>query len=762
MNPPANQSIRITASFTAEPLRGTLTHWLGQLGIGGELSFSGYGQILQEALDPSSASSRNGSGGANVFLLRPSDIGGALDEIREALAALTARSKAHHLAILCPEADASADEAAAVERLSGIERLEVVTARQWLDLYPVADAFDPEADASAHIPYSDALYAALATVIARRLHLGMRPPTKVLVLDADNTLWSGVCGEDGASGVELDGPWKAVRQFALAKRREGLLLALCSKNHPADVEAVFSERADELGLGREDFSGWKINWNPKSQNLRELADELRLGLDSFVFLDDNPAEVAEVAANCPGVVALTLPENVEEIPAFLGHLWPLDTAVATAEDATRAEFYRQENGRRELLDSAPSFADFLRSLDLDIDIAEATGEDLPRIAQLATRTNQFNLNPLRLSEAELKSRIGEGATCLAVRVRDRFGDYGLVGATLYRLPATDAPATVDLFLLSCRAMGKGVERAMVVALAQRALSAGARTLGFAHQTTDRNDPARTFFQSIGGFQLDATDAAQLSPIPDDPRTEPTHPKAAPVSSAARTGLTSALAQRIATEWRSPADLHRHLTAVRRPRPDLSQALLLPGTKLERQLAGLWSELLGLEIVGVDDPFSSLGGDSIRLARLHAEILRRFRVPLELVELFELPTIRDQSARIETASHPIATTEDLRPATDANEDNEVAVAIIGMALRVPGADSPDTFWRNLVDGVESISHFQRDEIEYPEEYDKPGYVPAKGLVEGIDLFDANFFGILPKDARIMDPQQRIFLELAWEA
>src|SRR5690606_14926341 len=114
--------------------------------------------------------------------------------------------------------------------------------------------------------------------------------------------------------------WRELREFALTKRREGVLLALVSKNQAADVDRVFEDRASDLVLAKSDFSGWKANWNPKSQSLRELSAELSLGLDSFVFLDDNPAEVAEVAANCPGALALTLPENAEEIPAFLRHL----------------------------------------------------------------------------------------------------------------------------------------------------------------------------------------------------------------------------------------------------------------------------------------------------------------------------------------------------------------------------------------------------------------------------------------------------------
>jgi amino acid adenylation domain-containing protein/FkbH-like protein len=718
--------------------------------------------VLQEALDPSSESGRNPAGGMNVFLIRPSDLGEALAETGQAIAALAARSAATQLVILCPDQSPAADLTPLTAPLSGLANVDLVTTEQLSPLYPVGEIFDPESDASGHIPYTETIFVAAATRIVRTLSLRSRPPVKVLALDADNTLWGGVCGEDGATGIRLDGPYRVLREFALAKRRQGLLLVLVSKNQEADVDRVFAERADDLLLTQADFSGSKVNWNPKSRNLRELAAELNLGLDSFVLLDDNPAEIGEVTANAPGVLALTLPENADEFPAFLEHLWPLDTLPATAEDAARAEFYRRESERRDLRAAAPSFADFLRGLDLRIDIAETTSDDLPRVAQLTKRTNQFNANPLRLSGGELSDKIAAGATCLSVRVSDRFGDYGLVGALLQG-PVSDAPLSVELFLLSCRAMGKGVERVMLKTLAERALAAGVKTLSIAFTETDRNEPVRRFFEGLGGFTLDAATMAQLSPVPEE--TEPSRGTGIlPVNDRRDGGpmclFDATLAQRIATEWRDPKTLHTLLTATKHPRPEIAQAFVKPGTKTQTRLAEIWRGILGLEDVGLDDPFSSLGGSSIQLVRLHAALRREFGTALELVELFELPTIAAQAAKLE-AEHT-ASTVSITSTEHPRHSDDDAVAVIGVALRVPGANDPDTFWRNLVDGVESISFFRQDEIEYPGEFGKPGYVPAKGLVDDIDKFDANFFGILPKDAKIMDPQQRVFLELAWEA
>lgn len=756
--------LRLIASFTAEPLRGVLDRWLSLLGIDLEVRFADYGQVLQEALDPSSGCARNGAGGANVFLIRPVDLGSAWDEVVAAITALASRSAAPVFVMVCPQAaedPALADPEAA---LAGQARIDLIRAAELGALYPVDEPFDSEAEASGHIPYTEAMFAALATLLVRRLSLRRRPPVKVLALDADNTLWGGICGEDGPAGLDLDGPWRALRDFAETKRREGLLLTLVSKNQEADVDRVFAERGADLGLSRASFSGWKANWNPKSQSLRELAAELNLGLDSIVFLDDNPAEVAEVRANAPGVLALTLPSSPEEIPVFLRHLWALDTLPATEEDKARVAFYQQEAERRELRAAAPSFADFLRGLELDVAIAEAQPEDLARIAQLTKRTNQFNLHPRRLSEPELEALIASGADCLTVRVRDRFGDYGLVGVMLAG-PRQGAQFPVELFLLSCRAMGKGVERRMLAALAKRALEQGAERLQMACLETERNEPARRFFERMGGLSLDTNRLAELSPYPEETEGEgePAANPAPPAKGNVGATLFDAdLAQRVATEWRRPEAI---LAAFleKRPRPDLSQALVHPGSAIQQRLAAIWCDVLGLEEVGIEDPFSALGGSSLQLVRLHAQLQRAFGIDWELVELFELPTIRDQAARLEQGEGSTDRFEILSSNTESSPSaEEDGVAIIGLALRVPGASDPESFWQNLVDGVESITHFEREELEYPDEFGKPGYIPAKGLLDGVELFDAAFFGILPKEAAIMDPQQRLFLELAWEA
>ncbi|RFC46556.1 MAG: Acyl transferase domain-containing protein [Verrucomicrobia bacterium] len=760
-----NLSIQITASFTAEPLKLSLERWLDLTGIEATASFSDFNQVFQEALNPGSASARN-SRGCNLFLIRLRD----LAEGAEMARAAAARCEAQQQVFFCPDAESSPEaielETTLIRSWASFPNVETYPSTRWKEDYSIREAFDPESDRAGKIPYTGPMFAAIAGLVVRRIHKRLRPAAKVLVLDADNTLWGGVCGEESPDALDVDGVFRELQTFARSKRAEGVLLSLCSKNAETDVDRIFAQRQKDLRLRREDFSGWKVNWNPKSQNLRDLAAELNLGLDSFVFLDDNPAEIAEVRANAPQVQALVLPADLGERSRFLRHLWALDPGETTGEDKLRAEFYATEAERQKVLSRSTSFADFLRGLDLEISIRPGADEDFPRLAQLSKRTNQFNASGLQVEAPDLAARVADGSGCLKVNVRDRFGDYGLVGAVLYRI-AAGAKLWVDLFLLSCRALGKGVERSMLIDLAKRARADGAETLVFAFQETGRNEPCRRFLESVGAvrtrpeeFQISVALAETLSPIPQEGPVAGQASSGTENRSVSRPGLPSDLAAQIATRWWDADHVFETFCALRSPRPDMAQPLVRPGTEIQQRLADIWERVLGLDGVGIHDAFTALGGTSVQLVALHSAIRSSFPTSLELAELFELPTIAAQASALDGKPTSSARPEPT-PARPADPE-ESAVAIIGMALRVPGANDPETFWNNLAGGLESISRFGRDELDDPENFGQPDYVPAKGLISGVDQFDAAFFGILPKEARLMDPQQRILLELAWEA
>jgi len=288
----------------------------------------------------------------------------------------------------------------------------------------------------------------------------------------------------GPLGVRTDAPYQALQDFLVARQQAGLLLYLCSKNQEADVFAVFRERP-EMPLGRGHLVAWRINWRPKSENLRSLAQELNLGLLSFIFLDDNPLECAEVQAHCPAVTTIQLPAEGERIAHFLDHVWAFDRLKITAEDRERTGYYRQGLQRDQWHREAPTFADFLAGLELEIEISAMTSDQIQRASQLTQRTNQFNATTIRRTEAEIRQAWEAGALeSLVVKVKDRFGDYGLVGLIL--LESLPRSLRVDAFLLSCRALGQGVEHQMLTRLGQIAEACRLESVEIRHIPTARN------------------------------------------------------------------------------------------------------------------------------------------------------------------------------------------------------------------------------------------------------------------------------------
>ena len=358
--------------------------------------------------------------------------------------------------------------------------------------YPVDDFYDLQRDQLGHIPYTPIFYAALGTILARKIHAITSRPFKVIVLDCDNTLWKGVIGEDGIEGIAIPPAWRQMQQVMLELWGKGFLLCLCSKNDEPDVLEVFDKHPNMI-LKRDHLVSWRINWQPKSENIRSLAQELNLGLDSFVFVDDNPLECAEVRSGCPEVLTLQLPSE-EEITKFLGHIWAFDRLKVTSEDRQRTAMYKQEIERASFQSQALTIDEFFAGLNLQVSFSEPSQSQLSRVAQLTQRTNQFNFTSMRRTEAQIQHLPKSGLECRVVEVRDRFGDYGLVGLMIFS--ARNNALEVDTFLLSCRVLNRGVEHRMLNELGKLALERNLPTVIVTLVTTKKNKPAADFLESI--------------------------------------------------------------------------------------------------------------------------------------------------------------------------------------------------------------------------------------------------------------------------
>jgi HAD superfamily phosphatase (TIGR01681 family) len=216
-----------------------------------------------------------------------------------------------------------------VEPLEDSLAFTLITEADVLDAYPVGEIHDPQAEAIGAIPYTSEFFAAMGTYLARRIYSLKRAPYKVIALDCDNTLWKGVVGEDGPTGIQLTDRHIALQKFVVRQSELGMLVCLCSKNNEADVWEAFAAHPD-MPLQREHIVAHRINWEPESANLRALSDQLSLDLSSFCFIDDSPMECAEVRDACPQVLALSFPPTQD--PAFLKEVWAFDRAVVTQED----------------------------------------------------------------------------------------------------------------------------------------------------------------------------------------------------------------------------------------------------------------------------------------------------------------------------------------------------------------------------------------------------------------------------------------------
>jgi FkbH-like protein len=345
------------------------------------------------------------------------------------------------------------------------------------------------------MPYTRAAAAAIGTLYGRHIRERLMPRKKVLVLDADNTLWGGVIGEDGIDGIEIGSeyPGSVFRDFQrqlLRARDGGILLCLVSKNDHAEVATAFATRAMPLALT--DFTVARINWQPKSANIQAIAQALNVGLDTMVFIDDNPFELGEVGAALPDVACYSFDgRNAGAALGLLPQIADLQCWDVTTEDRAKAAQYAQESERAFLAEVASDIGSYIRSLEIEMTSWRNTPTLIKRIAQLTNKTNQFNLTTRRYSEADIARLMAE-ADVFAYGVRDRFGDMGIVGVVI----AVDG--AIDTCLMSCRALGRGIESNMLAHAVRHATTTVTRAF---YRRTAKNDMVADFY-GRHGFEAD--------------------------------------------------------------------------------------------------------------------------------------------------------------------------------------------------------------------------------------------------------------------
>jgi FkbH-like protein len=344
---------------------------------------------------------------------------------------------------------------------------------------------------------------------------------KLIILDLDNTLWGGIVGDVGWQGLVLGGhdpAGEALVDFQKglkALKNRGILLAVVSKNEETvALEAI--EKHPEMVLRQEDFAGWRINWEDKAKNVAELVAELNLGLDSVVFVDDNPVERARVAEALPTVLVPEWPQDKLLYGQALFTLDCFDSGVISNEDRARSEMYKAERDRTLIKNRVASLDEWLETLNTHVTVELLNQENLARVTQLLNKTNQMNLRTRRLTGAELVTWASHDHCRLAAfRVSDKFGDSGLTG--ILGLEARGDTLHIVDFILSCRVMGRRIENAMISLAAEYARSRGIKRLCGQYLRTEKNKPCLDFFRQSGLREIEdgtfAWDLAEPYPLP---------------------------------------------------------------------------------------------------------------------------------------------------------------------------------------------------------------------------------------------------------
>ncbi len=324
---------------------------------------------------------------------------------------------------------------------------------------------------------------------------------KCLVLDLDNTLWGGVIGDDGANGIAIghetpEGEaFTEFQQYVKALKERGVILAVCSKNDEDVAKSGFSHPDSVLSV--DDFVAFYANWEPKNVNIRQIAREINIGLDSLVFIDDNPAERAIVRETVPEV---SVPEvDSKDVFSYIRAIEEngyFDTVAISEDDRRRSQTYRENRQRADLAETADSYEEFLASLDMEAEIAPFSEIYFDRITQLTNKTNQFNLTTMRCTRADIERMAkAEKYVTLLIRLKDRFGDNGIISLAVGE--KRDGDLHIVLWLMSCRVLKRNVEDLMLDALAEQARNTGCKRMVGYYYPTKKNKMVAGHYKSMG-------------------------------------------------------------------------------------------------------------------------------------------------------------------------------------------------------------------------------------------------------------------------
>lgn len=666
-------NILISATFTADLLYDTLQFFFQKLCFSCNIEFTSYNQVLQQLLEPGSMFLSNKKG-VNMILIRFEDwyryaskslsleiktelVRQNAEEYIEAI--IHQNSSVPCIVCICPSSiDAECQlhnifletELKFKEKLAGLNGVHVIVRKDIEERYPVQNYYDDDMNRLAHIPYTEEYFTALATMLARKVYNLCFPAHKVILVDCDNTLWNGVCGECDNSELHITGHFQKLQMFLEEKRKEGMLIGICSKNALEDVERVF-ETHPEMVLKKESIVTWHCNWNLKSENVKSIASELGLSMNSMIFLDDNPLECAEVASNCPEVLVMQFEDSDKRMEQIIHHVWAFDQHSVTKEDKDRTLFYQQNLKREQLKLNAVSYEKFILGLQLIVEFEPVSSSNISRISQLTFRTNQFNFTTFRRTEKQIEHMcLQEGYECVAVRAKDRFGDYGMVGVILYSID--EGEAKIDTFCLSCRALGRNIEHKMIEYIASKSAQQGVETISILYLPTIKNQPAYQFLNQIAycqtkkeddtciftisvadGLQISSKTIKKLRDIENQEITNVVMKE--PETTVTKNQTSNNYGEVLSYIARELSDVGNIVREIKKQAlPMRSERVMKQETPIEEKLTSVWREYLHMDDISITDDFFTMGGTSILMMRIISQVKHDFDVEIPLKMAFE--------------------------------------------------------------------------------------------------------------------------------
>lgn len=460
-----NMVLAVSATFTPELMVHHIDWWGRQFGMEIETAFAAYNQVFQELLDESGLISTNT--GVNLLMVRFEDWlrylnltdDHACEKLERDFAALVdiftrKQKKVPYFIGIFPVSTHLELSPAVVRCIEDLNNrwkeiventvnAHIIDFTQLAELYRIDKVFNPVMDKGGHMPFSREFFAAMGTMIVRKLNALLNPPFEAIVIDCENTLNEG-------KTLELE-------RIMLRKRREGMRLALCG-NADGTNDDVKRHQAGTL-LTKEYFAGWKFNGTPTWKKIKELAQEWNLPLDRFIFISGNAGECSHVMLNCPEVLSLPLPRDPKEITGFLNHVWALDKKI----DKQQTKKITGTANTNDVTGGEKSLKAFLQGLELKVAMEPMKSSQVKIVSQMTDRINHFNLSTIVRSEDEIiRLSQQEDIDIWLINVGDRFGDYGITGLVITR--KKDDHLFIDTFLLNCRVLGRTVEDAVLAGL----------------------------------------------------------------------------------------------------------------------------------------------------------------------------------------------------------------------------------------------------------------------------------------------------------